>query len=292
MPYKETTPWHAAQRRYLASKRHLSTESATNYRSWLRTAGKSLHWKDPRLITLDELREWESHLKGKETSRSNISRVLKAFLVRSGNKKAAEWDVMNHARPKQDGIFLNEGQVAHVRQMARSLGPLVETLASLGMDNGLRAVDMQRLTLQNALELLNFGRSEIMGKGRNGGKCGLMILNTNTRQPLKDYLEERRKLIEQHPTSTDALLLVRVGQNVRPVSYEVISLRMDRLSKLSGIVFHCHDLRRTFGNRLHRAGVPIETIAKLMRHENINQAFRSYIGIDSDEMTAAMSKLG
>ncbi len=58
----------------------------------------------------------------------------------------------------------------------------------------------------------------------------------------------------------------------------------DYLCEQLGIEFHPHDGRATYGNRLRKKKVPLETIAKLMRHESPDETFRSYIGYDDEEL--------
>jgi integrase len=90
---------------------------------------------------------------------------------------------------------------------------------------------------------------------------------------------------------SDALLVWSQKGVLIPVSACWIEKRIIALSDQAGVHFRCHDLRRTYGHRLHCAGVPIETIARLMRHVTINQSFRSYIGINSAELRAAQDRL-
>jgi integrase len=90
----------------------------------------------------------------------------------------------------------------------------------------------------------------------------------------------------------DKLLVVKCDSELRPMSSDYILDRIREISEETGVYFRPHDLRRTYGHRLHDAGIPIETIARLLRHETINQSFRSYIGIDNDELRQAQDRLG
>ncbi|MDW5563974.1 MAG: site-specific integrase [Methanomassiliicoccus sp.] len=191
-----------------------------------------------------------------------------------------------------DGVFLSEVDVATVRQYARSMGTIVELLFSLGVDNGLRIIDMRRLTLTNGVELSRVKKSTILGKGRGDGKPGHLELSRMSEKPLADYLLMRQGWSAIAVRDSDRLLVTRTKLGLRPVSKDYVSEKIEALSEASGIHFRAHDLRRTYGHRLHLAGVPIETIARLMRHETIDQSFRSYIGIDADELRRAQDRLG
>lgn len=52
-----------------------------------------------------------------------------------------------------------------------------------------------------------------------------------------------------------------------------------------------HSLRRTFGTMLARAGVPLTTTQKLMRHSTPELTARLYIDVEPIEMAAAVDKL-
>ena len=65
---------------------------------------------------------------------------------------------------------------------------------------------------------------------------------------------------------------------------------MHKLSERLGFYFSNHTLHRTFGRTAYRAGIPIETIAKLLGHEDVKTTIR-YLGIDLDEMGAALSRM-
>jgi integrase len=181
--------------------------------------------------------------------------------------------------------------VATIRQYARAIGPETELFFSLAVDNGLRVIDMRRLTMTNAYQLLKLKSSTILGKGRGGGKPGHLELSKMTERPLTAYLAIRDEWAKMTVKDTDLLIVTPQKDGLRSVSYDLISRRLETLSRSSGIHFRAHDLRRTYGHRLHLAGVPIETIARLMRHESINQSFRAYIGILGDELREAQDRL-
>jgi integrase len=50
-----------------------------------------------------------------------------------------------------------------------------------------------------------------------------------------------------------------------------------------------HDLRRTCGRMMYRAGVPLELIAKIFGHSDTRTTIR-YLGLDSDDMRLAMQQ--
>ncbi|HPD08928.1 MAG TPA: site-specific integrase, partial [Methanomassiliicoccales archaeon] len=64
---------------------------------------------------------------------------------------------------------------------------------------------------------------------------------------------------------------------------------LDNLSKRIGVKFSNHDLRRTFGRRMFRSGVPIEEISSILGHEEIKTTLK-YLGLEHDDLTHAMKK--
>ncbi len=76
--------------------------------------------------------------------------------------------------------------------------------------------------------------------------------------------------------------------------YDKHSLRTacNRLYKRLGVPCRSfHVYRHTFGTTLAKNGVPIQTVAALMGHADINVTREYYINIDTDDKTAAISKL-
>ena len=298
MPYKLTDPWNRAVRKYLGeTKASICDDAYRNYKYMLAEAGEIIGYPDPSKITLQQLKELESKFAGKSDATISIKcHVTKTFLTDLGNAEARRWKITHVPRPKVNGVFLTEEQIAVCRQAARQLGPLQELTFSLGVDNGLRCIDQQRLTMQNVEELLSLSRtSMILGKGRNGGKPGALVLSKMTVEPLRKFLEIRARTVEKwHLEASQKLFIVeyRDGHGAALLSRVAMRQLNKEVSELAKINFNTHDRRRSYGKRLRViAKLPIETVAKCLRHESINQAFRAYIGIESDELTEAQDRL-
>lgn len=290
MPYKHRDAWHRAERRFM-EQASIGQNSREKYELWLRQAGTILDFPPPVTMKMPILRELERSMNGSESYRAVSLSVVRAYLIFAGCKAAREWKFPYKARPTVNGIFLSELDVAMIRQHARSIGTETELFFSLAVDNGLRVIDMRRLTMTNAHELLRSKNSTILGKGRGNGKPGHLELSRMTERPLSQYLVTREEWSKVAVKDSDRLIVLPKKGTLVPISYETIFRRIAELSEASGIHFRPHDLRRTYGHRLHLAGVPIETIARLMRHESINQSFRSYIGILGDELREAQDRL-
>jgi len=298
MPYAQRDAWHRQMREYLDRRKRLSSGSRDTYRYVLEKAGTALDLVHPRDVRLEEMEslagrvpEWRS-----QNTRAWNLRIVRAFLRWAGNRQARDWEIMDSPRPAVDGVFLSELEVAHVRTVAHSLGLEHELLFSLGVDNGLRSVDMRRLTVKNAQEAIRTRVSEIRGKGRNGGKVAPQVFNRMTVPLLYQYLQVRRQMVDVTGMDSD-LFLVRVSRNGKTKGHlvswspEYLGHLTVGISEAAAIDFRCHDMRRTCGNRLHRAGQPIEMIAKVLRHECPDLTFKCYIGIMREEMLDAIDAL-
>lgn len=290
MPYKHKDAWHRAARQFMAQA-SIGEVSRYRYQLWLEHSGTCLGFPVPSSLNLAQLRKLETTIPGGESCKAVHLSVTRAFLIFAGCKAARSWKFPYRIRTKTNGVFLSEVDVATIRPHARSKGIDTELFYSLAVDNGLRVVDMRRLTMANAHELITSGHSTILGKGRGGGKPGHLELSKMTMRPLSQYLAMRQEWARTAVKDSDRLLVRPMSGELLPVSYDIIADRLTALSEASGIYFRPHDLRRTYGHRLHLAGVPIETIAKLMRHDSINQSFRAYIGILGDELREAQDRL-
>lgn len=279
-----------AMRRFLAQL-NISTVSASQYRLWLTQSGRIMGNPRPSTVTLPQLRALERQMVGGQSTKATKLTVTRMFLVYCRCKDASEWRFPYRVQTSSNGVFLDELEVASIRAIASRMDLLTRLCYSLAVDNGLRVIDMRRLTMDNARDLMTTRRTTILGKGQGGGKPGPLELSRMTEQPLRDWLEARAKDVRRSPLDSPYLLARYYRGQMTPVGYEMINSRITALSEASGIHFRPHDLRRTYGHRLHMLGIPIETIARLLRHETINQSFRSYIGITSDELREAQDRL-
>lgn len=277
--------------RRFVSQASISTETARRYHNWLRKSGELLGNPRPSDVTAPQLRQLERESSGGQSHKAVSLSVTRMFLVHCKCKAASDWRIPYRIQVATNGVFLDELEVASIRAVAAKMGPLVCLIYSLAVDNGLRIIDMRRLTMDNARELLATRRTTIIGKGRGGGKPGPLELSRMTEKPLRDWLEHREKELQHAPTDSPYLLAHYHRGQVSVYSYSMLRIRLTELAEASGVHFRPHDLRRTYGHRLHVLGIPIETIARLLRHETINQSFRCYIGIQSDELREAQDRL-
>ena len=137
----------------------------------------------------------------------------------------------------------------------------------------------------------------VKGKGPLGGKPRRIPFHRDTARVMALYARHRDGLIAEarrrYPKSTVVpdSLIIRIHGG-RLYEYEEDGWGWDKsflipLREACGFHFTNHTLRRTFGRALWQAGVPVETISKLLGHDTTEVTLR-YIGVDMDHMRSAM----
>ena len=198
-------------------------------------------------------------------------------------------------RPHAD--WLTSDQAATL--LSHPMTPLQAVVIHLELCLGLRHVEVIRLRAQD----INYRQEflTVLGKGAMGGKPRTIPFAEKTAETLRAYEdsvrdEQIRKAKTRYPISTIVppnLILWSKGDRLHAYSEEGYGL--DKVVTLPlneelGFHFSNHTLRRTFGRALFRAGVSVAVIAKILGHESTDVTLR-YIGVDMDDMTAAMRRL-
>lgn len=120
----------------------------------------------------------------------------------------------------------------------------------------------------------------------------LTIKDTKNREPhtlpLPDYLLallERRKA--QHEGASDWVFpSPRDEGHLREPRHAI-----DQVSKLSGVEFTLHDLRRTFATLAEGLDIPAYALKRLINHRNANDITARYIVSDFERLRAPMNKI-
>lgn len=105
-----------------------------------------------------------------------------------------------------------------------------------------------------------------------------------------DHKKEHQKEQMKLKYRTNQVFTTKTGK-----LYDKHSLRhtFDKIHAAAGVPgYGLHTYRRTFGTRLARDGVKIQTLCKLMGHSDISITAKYYIGIPDDEKKAAIELLG
>ena len=139
--------------------------------------------------------------------------------------------------------------------------------------NGLRSIEVSRLTVGNVNLDLAGPTMTVHGKGRNGGKWRTI--------PLSELA---------YPVLLEACLGKRPSEPVYPLSQRILQKDVQSVGARLGIKLSSHDLRRSFGRIAYYAGVPIVTLKNLYGHESVDMTSH-YVGVDVGEMTTGLQLL-
>ena len=154
-----------------------------------------------------------------------------------------------------------------------------DILLRLGFTTGLRAAELSGLTWSQ----VDLDRKEItvVGKGR---KLATVALSANTWLALVDWHSEAAGALGRPPSPEGGVLVGIVNRNTQVIgsddrivfgqwdnpglSVNSIQKRIRYYSKLSGVVFAPHDMRRTFAGLLAER-VDIAQVSRALRHSTI-----------------------
>jgi integrase len=132
------------------------------------------------------------------------------------------------------------------------------------------------------------------GRDVNGGKHRRISWEADTGAILSEYLEGYRaqviaKAKAKNPSIKvpDNLFIYEQRGIVRPYRKTAMDNILKRLGSRIGTDFSNHDLRRTCGRMMYRAGVRIEEIMRIFGHADTRTTIH-YLGLDLDDMSGAM----
>ena len=232
---------------------------------------------DPADVGVEDVALMAQSLGGKESSRRQWVSGFAGYM-----RWLTGQDIVGQARllwnPPQGGgrTWITKEEYLHLMEVSE---PRERLILALGATMGLRRAEVCSLTLGD----VSGGMVLIHGKGHGpDGKEVSKPMSESVRKELRAYLEVR-------PQSEDDHLLLSCrgrGLDVNSV-YAVIR----RLSEQEAIPFSMHTLRRLYATTLADAGVPLETIARMMRHESPVTTMRCYLKADPRRMETAQAKV-
>lgn len=241
--------------------------------AWLASAGIM----SPEDVTAEDVAMMAQALPGKESTRRQYMSGFSGYM-----KWATGRDVVGQARllwnpPQGSGRTWITAE--EYRRVMASAGPAERVILSLAATMGLRRAEVASLRLSDFED----GFVTIRGKGHGPeGKEASKRVSEAVRKELESWLAVRPQ------SATDALLVKPSGE---PMDFHAVAYRVRRLSERTGVEFSMHTLRRLYATTLADAGVPLETIARMMRHESPVTTLRCYLKADPRRMDEAQSKV-
>lgn len=287
--------------RDLQTSSSLSPRTITFYRETAHAVTEILRAQHlqtlPHMIKEHDVRQlldWMARNNLAIATRKGYMSALKKYCNHYGNNIVGSvmFQFPHDRRPKVDWLDPDDAR----KLLACDKSPIQEITIHCELCLGMRRVEVVRLRTSDLH--FNEGYVIVTGKGPQGGKPRTVPFARETLAVLQRWLAVRDEMIgealKRYPVSTvipdNVVLWLKAGR-LHPYSEEgygldkVVTLP---LSKSLGFHFSNHTLRRTFGRAMFRAGVPTETIAKILGHESTEVTLR-YIGVDLDDMRRAMA---
>ncbi len=215
--------------------------------------------------------------------------VLNTYLMWCGNPAVKQLGISYSVNYRPNADWLEPPETEIVR--ASTATPEERLAIHLGLDLGLRRIEDVRLKVGDIDT--RRGMIHITGKGRCGGKLRDNPIHELTPPILDEYMAWRAdqvlRVMAVNPKAADpgSMFIRTRRRRILPATEDSMDRLFIRISERSGVRFRSHTLRRTWGRQLHKAGVPIETIAELMGHSDIRTTLK-YLGINLDDKREAM----
>ena len=240
-------------------------------------------WKNRAVST----KKWYTHI---------LNRYLEFYGNRVVDSLCIQWP--QDTRPNVK--WLSDDEYERLRALPKS--PLEDVVIALELGMGLRSVEVCRLRMcdihrDNATPYIN-----VRGKGRGEGKWRSVPFGNDMNHALDRWLERRKEIVAkmheydafwEEPQELVIWSHYISRPDAGPYSEQGNSLNrgpIAHLNEKAGFKFTQHTLRRTFGRRMFHAGVKIETISKLLGHDDTATTYK-YLGLNMDDMTDAMKML-
>lgn len=158
--------------------------------------------------------------------------------------------------------------------------PRDHLLFTLGINNGLRAVDLLRLTVKDVKGLKPGEFIPI--KESKTGKTNILMVNKAVHKSLQNYL------LKTNPKDTDYLFKSRKGDG--PLQSQAVSKMVKAWTRAINLQgnYGAHTLRKTFGYIQRTVyGVGFEILCKRYNHSSPSITMR-YLGIQDKEVGAIL----
>ena len=184
---------------------------------------------------------------------------------------------------------MSAGEVERLLQAAASSGECKTwkdgervLIYRLLLGTGLRSMELSHLTPNQ----IDFERSRLTVEAAKTKNKKSDIL------PMRpDLVQSVKQWVETHSIQPHERIFRYEAQVLRFVLYrDLKAAGIERLST-DGRSIDVHSLRKTFGTLLARAGVPLTTVQRLMRHSTPILTAKLYIDVDPVDMLQALDQL-
>lgn len=272
-----------------------SNNTINSYRRDLRLFNKWFHLHNgeealPPNITPIDVREYKEQLQTVDNQKpASINRKLASLSVFC--KWAMEEELITsnpaenirevkHSEPLIRWLDKKE-QYALLRAVQKDGSTRDITIILLLLNTGLRVSELSHLRVSD-IEISDRKGKLVVREGK-GKRYREVSLNSDARQAIVTLFEKNLANSEQQ-----YLFSGQKGERLKPWGIQDVLRRYSYLARIDNVT--PHSLRHTFGKNLADAGVPIDQIAVLMGHSNI-ETTRRYIKPSEKDLQEAVAKI-
>jgi integrase/recombinase XerD len=223
-----------------------------------------------------------------ERYKADMVSMVMGFAKWAGNQEMAKIRIGFGSIQTKRVRWLTNEQSVSVKVNARGIEKMI---VHCELDLGMRRGEMLKLKVGD-FSTGRINSINLLGKGRYGGKPRTINWHPNTMAVLEEYLSLRDKEIskarKKNPgvqVPPNLLIYERYG-SLNAYKKGAIEKILNQLGERVGFHFSNHDLRRTCGRMMYRAGVPIEVIARKFGHSDTRTTMH-YLGLDFEDLSAA-----
>lgn len=246
--------------------------------------------KLPQLMTLQD--DLLGHYKPK-TVQTYLG-VVKEFFYYLQNRGVlrsndfSSFKIVTVDKRKQSKVTLTESQaytaMAHV--MALSDSPLLiidKIIMLIFLNTGVREEELSKIKIK---DIVYQGKNLVLHIHGKGMRNRFVVLSPEVSVKLMDLRFKLENALMSPLENDDYLIQAMAkntkGKNVKPIHRTSIITRVTNISSDIGIKFTPHALRRTFATLLYKRGTPIESIQRILGHENVTTT-QGYIDMEVDK---------
>lgn len=189
--------------------------------------------------------------------------------------------------PRTHVRWLTPEQAVQVLDAAEDLGMPYRACAHLELELGFRRISVSRARVEDFLRL-----PQVYVRGKPSPRGDYTIwAGGRTAGILRDLLTWRRSTFPELPDRSGVLIPARSRKyrRIGPYSESGLDGVMSRIGRHAGVAFSNHDLRRTYGRLLWKAGVKLETISAMLGHSSVDVTLE-YLGINLSDQEEAMQR--
>jgi len=205
-------------------------------------------------------------------TRIKIQKVRPSEQVKGVNK----WLTKEEQQRFISYVELEKNELKRLRNLA---------IVDLMLYGGLRVSEVADLKLDDVKVASNL--EVTIREGKHGKYATVMMVEKHSKN-LRKWLKYRKGLTSETYSSSSYLF---VSERAGQLTSRGIQIMVDKYGRLANMEqVNCHRFRHSYCKNLAKAGVNIQTIAGLARHENINTT-RIYVDNSQEEKVRALEKM-